>query len=177
MEFNVASLVHEAIGATRDFDLDAVLDAPGQELERVKGRVRLMRTPAGVLVRARLTMVEPENCSRCLRPLEELVEVNFEEEFQCTVDARSGQTVPRAELDPDAFLIDDMHVLDLNEAVRQYREVSLLMKPLCRADCRGLCVVCGADLNESDCGHDTAPADDRWAGLAAFKGASLADKD
>jgi uncharacterized protein len=69
----------------------------------------------------------------------------------------------------DAFLIDDRHTLDLNEAVRQYREVSLLMKPLCRPDCRGLCPVCGADLNVGPCGHETAPADSRWAGLAALK--------
>lgn len=171
MKYNVSGLLQEPTGATRQYQVDSPLEIPGQAAEQVQGSLEFLRTPAGVLVRAHLTLVEPEACSRCLSPLDELVEVNFEEEFQVVIDPRNGHVVPREERDPDAFLIDERHTLDLNEAVRQYREVSLLMKPLCRPDCRGLCPVCGADLNEGDCGHDKAPIDNRWAGLEALKSA------
>lgn len=169
MKFNVSGLLQEGVGATREYDLDAQLETPGQPPEQVKGEVELLRTPGGVLVRAHLNLVEPESCSRCLKPLDELVDITFEEEFQSTVDPRTGHALPKEGIDPDAFLIDEKHTLDLSEAVRQYREVSLLMQPLCRPDCRGLCPICGADLNEKDCGHDRTPADDRWAGLAALQ--------
>ena len=170
MKFNVSGLLLEGVGSTREYEIDLPLETPGKDPEQVKGDVEFLRTPSGVLVRAHLNLVEPESCSRCLRPLDELVEIKFEEEFVSTVDARTGHALPRDEIDPDAFLIDDKHVLDLSEAVRQYREVSLLMQPLCRPDCRGLCPVCGADLNDGDCGHATAASDERWAGLAALKG-------
>ena len=169
MKFNVSGLLLEGTGATREYSLDSTLETPGHEPEQVKGDLEFLRTPSGVLVRAHLGMVEPENCSRCLKPLTEQVDIAFEEEFLCTVDPKTGHVLPRDEVPADAFLIDDRHTLDLSEAVRQYREVSLLMKPLCRPDCRGLCPVCGADLNEGACGHETAPTDSRWAGLAALK--------
>jgi DUF177 domain-containing protein len=170
MKFNVSSLLQEGIGGTRSYDVDSPLEVAGRDPEQVKGSVEFLRTLAGVLVRARLNLREPESCSRCLKPLDELVEVNFEEEFQATIDPRTGHPVPKDEIEADAFLIDERHILDLNEAVRQYREVSLLMQPLCRPDCKGLCSVCGADLNEGSCGHEVAAADSRWGGLAALKG-------
>lgn len=177
MRFNVSGLLLEAIGETRDYKVDSPLAIPGREAETVQGDLHFLRTRAGILVRANLSLVEPENCSRCLKPLDEKVDINFEEEFQSIIDPRTGQALPEGERDPDAFLIDERHVLDLNEAVRQYREVSLMMKPLCRADCRGLCPGCGADLNEGQCSCDQAQTDSRWAGLAELKSAGVVGKD
>jgi uncharacterized protein len=177
MRFNVSGLLQEGIGAVRSYALDSTLDTPGRASEQVRGEVEFLRTRDGILVRAHLFMVEPETCSRCLKPLDEPVEIGFEEEFISVVDPRTGQSLARSEIDRDAFLIDDRHTLDLSEAVRQYREVSLLMQPLCREDCRGLCVRCGADLNEGQCDCDTAPVDSRWAGLAALKSAGLTEKE
>ena len=37
--------------------------------------------------------------------------------------------------------------------------------PLCRADCPGLCPVCGADLADGPCDCDTTVRDERWAVL------------
>lgn len=42
--------------------------------------------------------------------------------------------------------------LDLDDLVRSAAVLSLPMKNLCREDCKGLCPVCGHNLNESDCG-------------------------
>ena len=97
----------------------------------------------------------------------ELVKIDFEEEFQATVDALTGRPVEERP-DQDAFLIDSNHTLDLTEAIRQYREASATMQPLCRPDCRGLCPRCGRDLNEGDCGCSSAEVDSRLAGLASL---------
>ena len=177
MRFNVAGLLQESTGATRRYPVDSILETPGRHPERVRGEVEFLRTPAGLLVRADLSLTEPETCSRCLKALDERVDIRFEEEFQSVLDPRTGHAVPANQRDPDAFLINDRHTLDLNEAVRQYREVCLLMQPLCRPDCRGLCPRCGADLNEGECSCDQTPIDDRWAGLAVFKSAGDSGKD
>ena len=165
MLFNVSGLIQEGIGATREYDLDGLLQVEGQRPEPVNGQVEFLRTMAGILVYAHLEMVEPETCSRCLQPLEEKLQVDFEEEFQATVDVHTGRPLLERP-DAEAFLIDSNHMLDLTEAVRQYREASLAMKPLCRPDCKGLCPNCGHDLNAGDCGCAAGEFDERLAVLA-----------
>src|SRR5688572_20093715 len=66
MLFNVSGLMQEGIGATRTYGVQGTLHSEERPPEPVKGEVELMRTPAGILVRARIRLVEPELCSRCL---------------------------------------------------------------------------------------------------------------
>jgi DUF177 domain-containing protein len=167
MLFNVSGLMHEGIGATRWYDVEGLLEAGRRQPEPVTGNVELLRTKTGVLVRARLQVVEPETCSRCLKPLEETLPVEFEEEFQATVDRHSGLPV-NEQPEEDDFLIDENHMLDLAEAVRQYREATVLMQPLCRSDCPGLCPRCGADLSLGECDCAAAATDSRWEALAGL---------
>ena len=176
MFFNVSGLIQEGIGATRTYDIEGAVELEDGEREDVVGTVELLRTKDGVLVRGRLRLVEPEDCSRCLKPLDETVKIEFEEEFLTTTDIKTGAPVHR-DGDPDAFRIDERHTLDLTEAVRQYREVSLEMQPLCRPDCRGMCPECGNDLNLGECQCDKGAVDTRWAGLTAFRGAISEGKD
>ena len=170
MLFNVSGLVQEGIGAVRQYDVEGTLVSEGREPERVYGNVEFLRTKSGVLVRAHLEVVESETCSRCAAPLQDTLKIEFEEEFQQTVEA-SGRPVSERP-DADAFLIDDRHMLDLTEAVRQYREASAQIAPLCRPDCKGLCPECGTDLNLEACNCEDAVIDVRWAGLASLRTAS-----
>ncbi|MPZ48379.1 MAG: hypothetical protein GEU75_03545 [Dehalococcoidia bacterium] len=176
MLFNVSGLMQEGIGATRRHSVQGTLTSEEHGPERLSGDIELLRTKDGVLVRAHLNLVDPETCSRCLKPLEETLQIDFEEEFQATLDLRSGQVV-REPLDPDAFTIDEHHMLDLTEAVRQYREASAEMQPLCKPDCRGLCPNCGRDLNAGGCDCNSGPVDNRWAGLAELLGEGGEQKD
>jgi uncharacterized protein len=175
MRFNVSGLLQEGIGATRRHQVDDFLRMDSREREQVVGDLEMLRTKDGILVRANLRLVEPEVCSRCLRPLEETVGIAFEEEFLASVDPRTGNRVE--DIDPDAFRIDENHILDISEAVRQYRQISLAMQPLCMEECRGLCPNCGKDLNFDSCECERGPVDSRWEGLAALKSAAPEGKD
>lgn len=45
--------------------------------------------------------------------------------------------------------------IDLADLVYEQVQLSLPMSPVCREDCRGLCPVCGSNLNEAPCaGHE-----------------------
>lgn len=176
MLFNVSGLIREGIGATRVHEVEGTLLTEGRAPERVSGRVELLRTKSGVLVRASLQVLESGVCSRCLKPLLQALPIEFEEEFQSTVDLRTGEPVAQAP-DTDAFLIDDRHLLDLTEAVRQYREAAEPMQPLCRPECRGLCPHCGADLNLGDCPCGGESVDPRWQRLAALSKAAQKEKE
>ena len=58
-------------------------------------------------------------------------------------------------------------VIDLRAWARDALALTVPTQVLCRADCAGLCPVCGADLNEAgpDHGHEREP-DPRWAKLS-----------
>jgi uncharacterized protein len=46
-------------------------------------------------------------------------------------------------------------ILDLDEDIREEIILDYPIKPLCRVDCKGLCLKCGANLNEGGCNCGT----------------------
>lgn len=165
LRFNVATLLKEPIGSTREYDIEgAVLIDDEPRSEPVAGSARLLRTKHGVLVSSHLEGAAHEVCSRCLADVAVPLDLNIEEEFFSTIDLRTGAPLPAPD-DAEAFRISAEHTLDLEEAVRQAWAVSLPMQPLCRPDCRGLCPRCGQDLNLGACSCPPEEEDERWTAL------------
>src|ERR671931_283108 len=65
------------------------------------------------------------------------------------------------------YLHDDN--LDLAAWSRDAVALALPDKILCRADCAGLCPVCGRNLNREPHTHDEERGDSRWAALEALR--------
>jgi uncharacterized protein len=169
MEINVAQLLRAPIGSVRDYDIDQVMDITGDGVNRhVQGQVRLMRTNRSILVKGTFNTVVELTCSRCLGRFECPLKMNIEEEYFPTTDVATGAAVPVPE-EPGCFTIDENHILDLTEAVRQYALLAVPMKPLCKENCAGLCPVCGQNLNQGPCGCPPREADPRWAELSKLK--------
>ena len=59
--------------------------------------------------------------------------------------------------------------LDLSAWARDAIALALPEKILCRADCAGLCPVCGKNLNIEPHEHDESVSDGRWAALAELR--------
>ena len=70
-------------------------------------------------------------------------------------------------IEKDAFVYDS-DVLDITEPLRESLLLAEPMQALCKEDCQGLCTVCGADLNDGDCGCDKVSVDPRLAALKQF---------
>jgi uncharacterized protein len=105
-------------------------------------------------------------CGRCLEPYEVAVDAPFELRY-VPQTADSGE--PEREIAEDdlttAFYREG--TLDVNELLREQFQLALPMKPLCSEACKGLCVVCGANLNRAACSCAIKWEDPR---LAALKG-------
>lgn len=98
-------------------------------------------------------------CMRCLK--DAVVPVD--------VDAREYQAADEsahAELRTE-YVVDDQ--LDLSQWARDAIALALPDQIVCRADCAGLCPVCGKDLNDEPHEHDDQVADPRWAALEALR--------
>ncbi len=168
MLFNVSTLLREPVGSTRSYRVeDEPARVPEEEYETiVSGAVEVLRSVRGVLVSARLAVRSRVECGRCLASFEQELPLEFEEEFVLEHDPESG--APLEGIAPDDFRIVEGQHLDLSEAVRQYEQSALPLRPVCRPDCRGLCPACGQDLNQQACGCERDGADARWAGLATL---------
>jgi uncharacterized protein len=167
MRFDVSGLLRQDVGATESHRIDrqeVVLSEDGAP-ETLAGTAVLLRTKDGILVTADLALTGRASCSRCLAEIDLRLDLHLEEEFLPQVNVDTGADLPPPE-DAGAFLIGTDQVLDLTEAVRQYRMMALPMQPLCRADCAGLCPDCGQDLNQGPCACPRERADPRWASLA-----------
>jgi len=170
MQINVAQLLRAPIGSTRDYEVSKVINVTGDgNGSLVEGKVRLMRTDRGILVKGVLDTKVELTCSRCLSSFNCPLTLNIEEEYFPTTDVFSGVSLPLPD-EPGCFTIDERHELDLTEAVRQYALLAIPMKPLCREDCAGLCPNCGHNLNRGPCGCPPQGADPRWSELSKLKG-------
>ena len=59
--------------------------------------------------------------------------------------------------------VSDRQIVDITEDVRQEIMLDYPLVPVCQDDCRGLCLRCGHNLNESDCAHSIGVKDDQGA--------------
>jgi uncharacterized protein len=169
MQINVSQLLREPIGSTRDYQINEVADIYGDgEGYLVQGEVILLRTQRSILAKCALSTEIELTCSRCLRPFHYSLRLNFEEEYMPTIDAVSGTPLPLPE-EAGAFTIDEHHILDLTEAIRQYALLAIPMKPLCHEGCAGLCPNCGHNLNQGNCGCPVHSVDPRWSELTKLQ--------
>lgn len=173
LQFNVAGLLKGPVGGARVYELRA----PVSELDRLdesfdvigpfEGVARLLRSTDTVLTRiSGVTTVRLE-CGRCLEPFEAEIEIAAEEEFRPSLDIVTGRPVKDTG-DDAALVIDEHHILDLSELVRQAILLALPLTPLCRQDCAGLCPVCGNNRNLEPCTCETDTVDPRWSSLGAL---------
>ena len=178
MEIDVAQLLKESVGAVRHYRLSDTIDGVGEGEGDcpVQGELELMRTNRSILVSGILETRVKAICSRCLSMFEQPLNFNLEEEYFSKVDVNSGRPLPLPE-EPGALLIDEHHILDLSEAVRQHILLALPMKLLCRPDCAGLCPHCGHNLNEGRCHCPPQSPDQRWSDLLALAKGSGNDKE
>ncbi len=101
---------------------------------------------------ARASVTVP--CSRCLSEVEVEVPIAINYTFCIGEDGVYD--------DPDDKVSAlSAGVLDIDGLIASEILLGLPAKVLCREDCKGLCPVCGQDLNKADCGCDHFVPDPR----------------
>jgi uncharacterized protein len=174
MQFNVAQLMRQPTGATRHYQIDepsGIVDEDLQLVGPIHISVRLLRTQRGVLVTADVQQTVRLQCVRCLTNVERTIPLHIEEEFFPSIDMGTGLPMHYSAEDgvAEEVMIDEHHILDLTEVVRQELLVNLPARVLCKPDCAGLCPICGNDRNVQPCTCEEEQTDPRWAALAALR--------
>jgi uncharacterized protein len=145
LRINVGFLLNQPIGYSRDihFDLPKIQFEEDFRVIDFTGTARVNRTPQGILLLSDLQCASPVNCVRCLAEFMQPLHSNFSELF-----AFNNRSTTESNL-----ILPEDGSIDLEPLAREYLLLEIPMSPLCRPDCKGLCPVCGEDLNLVACEH------------------------
>jgi uncharacterized protein len=92
-------------------------------------------------------------CSRCLKEIKQHKKCDFRLEFKekSDVDINRKFKIEPEEIENDYLVVKNC--LNLGPFLHDELILSLPKKPLCNEECRGLCPICGIDLNCDSCEH------------------------
>jgi uncharacterized protein len=110
-------------------------------------------------------------CSRCLEPFTAPVDQAFDLRYQPHT-ANTGEGEREIEEDDLTTAFYENDEIDLGHLMHEQFVLSLPMKPLCGDDCKGLCPVCGTNLNRGTCDCKPVWEDPRLAVLKKLKAES-----
>jgi uncharacterized protein len=149
MQFNVAQLLKEPIGAIRRYELQEALDPLDPELEFLGpliGTLQLIRVNTGILATGEFSTAVRVTCNRCLEPIAMPVRFFLEENFHPSTEVYTGRPLRKEEYEGDAdefedqsLTIDPNHILDIQESVRQNIWLAMPMYPACNWTGSGEC--------------------------------------
>ena len=137
---NVGFLINAPVGTYRDF----TIDEPSMELaddlhaDEIHCTVRASKVQQGILATADCSAKTELECTRCLEPFSTVLNAHFEELFYFHY-LRENQ-------DAEQFLPENGY-MDLGELIREYLVMEVPYAPVCKEDCKGLCPICGKNLN------------------------------
>lgn len=155
----------------RVFDAAAFAREPGDDYtvaDAVSLRLGLHRDGANFRLVGRVESRLRLACSRCLEPFDVPVIVSLDLLYlPHAVNTGEGEAEISDEDLSTAFYRDEQ--IDLGLMIREQFQLSLPMKPLCHDTCRGLCPMCGTNLNSERCSCDTSWQDPRLEALAALR--------
>ncbi|MDH6144679.1 MULTISPECIES: YceD family protein [Kitasatospora] len=157
--------VSRTLPAPEGFGIEDVIGVPvGSEIAL---DLRLESVVEGVLVTGTAEADVTGECVRCLEPVEDELDVEFQELYYYPESDERGRAASKddeSDEDEDETYRLEGDFFDLQPVLRDAVVLALPLQPVCREDCLGLCSVCGALLNEDPDHHHDA-VDPRWAAL------------
>jgi len=171
---NVAPLLKEPVGAQVHYHVAEDPIAPKGEsaglrdasFTAIDAKIAATHTNPGAYLEGAADARIAATCSRCLKPFEAPVHADFAEQYYATIGVASGEPLAAAPL--DAKTIGSDFKIDLTPLLSEELILATPLAPLHSPDCKGLCDVCGRDLNLEPHTHDET-VDERWARLEALK--------
>jgi DUF177 domain-containing protein len=106
-------------------------------------------------------------CGRCLESFTLSVDQPFDLRYQPHA-RNTGEGEREIEEDDLTTAFYENDEIDLGQLMREQFYLALPMKPLCSDDCKGLCPICGTNLNRGACDCSRNWDDPRLAALKQF---------
>jgi uncharacterized protein len=147
-------------GLSLSCDVHADDLALGPEDVRISGALtmalRALKAGTTVHVTGTLSGTVGRQCVRCLKEYDEPLRLPIVGEYRPDTDLKERPAGRELSERPGEDADDDVYIyageeIELGEMLREHVLLSVPMQPLCHDECRGLCPVCGQDLNVRRC--------------------------
>ncbi len=184
MKFSIPLSEIPETGIEKSFDNQELWLEPIKEfkisctiLEPITAQLFLLKQGEGCLIRGSLSGKVELLCDRCKD--KSVYEISskfeeFEEHPEAVYTDDEGNEIPVNEdelVDASLIFLDKYsraHV-DLGSLLWEEFSLALPVKPVCKADCKGICVACGANKNVSECTCEKENTDPRFEKLKNLK--------
>jgi uncharacterized protein len=150
---------------TASYEADTFTNQLGTFEIKEKSPVSLKLSNIGqsrALIRGTAKLVIRFACDRCLRDVDYTFDLSFDDEV--VSPEYTGEVEEDDCLDDCSRIMEGYH-LNVDELVNNEILLNWPLKILCKQDCKGLCKVCGKNLNDGDCGCDDFVPDPRMAAI------------
>lgn len=146
LRLNVGFLLNSAIGTSREFVFNhqKMLLEEDLTVQDFAGVARFSRTPQGLLLQGEFSASVKLDCVRCLESYSQPLDISFTDLY--AFDKRN--------ISESNLLVPEEGQIDLEPLIREYAFLEFPISPICMQNCKGLCPVCGENLNKTDCNHN-----------------------
>lgn len=156
LRFNFGFLLEAPLGTSRDIELNyPAVKLVDVLLAPLQGTFRATRNTQGIYIEGVLLSQAELECARCLEPYTGEISMPLDELYY----------YPAETAEEGAYVVHKDGNVDLGPLVRELAVLAIPFQPICRPDCLGLCIACGQNLNERDCGCADDDLDPRMAVL------------
>lgn len=135
----------------------------------VRGELSIIREFDHLRLNGKVTAPASFSCSRCLADFDSLIESSFTIFFR----KDAGAHIDKDEIElGETDLISSSYngdEIDLTHEIEEQVAMEIPLKPLCSNSCKGLCHVCGIDLNRSQCSCGSENISLKFSALKDFK--------
>ncbi len=141
---------------------DLELSAEGFEFpEPIEVVVTVNKSGDEIIVQGRASTTVEMECARCL----DIFEMEVNPKIQFVIQLLDASQPEFTGDDDFVILPKSTGEFDISDRVRESIILELPLKPLCYEGCRGLCPMCGVNLNETECDCTPDKTDERWDSL------------
>lgn len=160
LRLDVGFIKYQTAGYSREFPFEfpSIHLEPDLDLTNLVGSAKATRTAQGLLMQVKFQANVSAECVRCLTGFSLPLEIDFTDLY-----AFSQNSVTESVL-----LLPDNGKVDLGPVVREEMLLAIPISPICDPNCKGLCPICGENLNESNCNHEDEDIDPRLSVLKSL---------
>ena len=151
-----------------DIDEPAIVDDTIVCTEPIRGRIDFINTGRLIVATGQFSTSVQFECGRCLitftTPVSSVIDEQFEiPDPEGLADEEEVHDLQLEEL-AEPLLVEN--IFDLTELIRQGLILAAPIRPLCSEACKGICPMCGQNLNEAQCDCDSKAESSPLAKLA-----------
>ncbi len=158
MKWDLDKQADEPTEMVIDGEISLDLGEGAPEMANIEGLLGIKDLASRVLIKGKLKASGQAVCSRCLN--------DFLLQWTVPVEMVILRSHDHEEEEGSVIVLAQRRgVADLQPGLRECTLLAYPQSAVCRADCRGICVTCGVDLNETTCDCRPEVTDPRWDAL------------